>query len=182
MKTFITSDTHWGHTNIIKFCPDTRSHFTDVDHMNSEMIRMWNEIVEPDDLVYHLGDVAFCQASQATKIMNSLNGRKILIKGNHDSKLVKDAGFRGCFEEIHDYLEVNYNGQKLVMFHYPIFDHNQAGRGSIMLHGHRHGNPHNIPGRIMDVGFDSTKSMVTNIDDIVLKMQNVTHMYHHDNK
>jgi calcineurin-like phosphoesterase family protein len=93
--------------------------------------------------------------------------------------MLNDPVFRSCFEEIHKYLEITYNGTRIVMFHYPIFDHNGAGRGSIMLHGHRHGNPHNIPGRIMDVGMDATGKIVCLLDDIVKDMQNVQHMYHH---
>ena len=88
MKTFVTSDLHFHHKSIITFCPKTRP-FIDVDHMNSEMIRMWNEIVSPDDLVYILGDIAFCNGNRAAEILNSLLGRKILIKGNHDGPLMK---------------------------------------------------------------------------------------------
>lgn len=168
MKTFIASDTHWGHTNIIKFCPETRGQFTDVEHMNSEMIRMWNEIVNPEDLVYHLGDVAFCQASRATQIMRSLNGRKILVKGNHDSKLVKDAGFRECFEEIHDYLEITYGGHKLVMCHFPFIEWNQMHRGSINFYGHLHQHPSGMEQyRSRNVGFDCTGKIVWQMEDAI---------------
>lgn len=180
MKTFITSDLHFGHKNIMKFCPQTRGHYKDVDEMREDMIRIWNDNVQDGDLVYILGDVAFLPAADAVKIMRRLNGRKILIEGNHDRKLLNDPVFRSCFEEVHKYLEITHNGSKIVMCHYPIFDHNGVGRGSIMLHGHRHGNPHNIPGRIMDVGYDATGKIVCLLDDIVSNMQTVQHMYHHD--
>jgi calcineurin-like phosphoesterase family protein len=108
-----------------------------------------------------------------------LNGTKILIEGNHDRKLLNDPAFRAEFKEVHPYLRYNHDGQLVIMFHYPIYDHDQAGRGSIMLHGHRHGNPHNIPGRIMDVGFDATGKVVSSLDQIVKKMLTVPHMYHH---
>ena len=163
----------------MKFCPATRGHFTDTDVMREAMIREWNDAVAAEDVTYILGDVAFLPAAEAVQIMRRLNGRKILIEGNHDRKLLNDPVFRSCFDEIHKYLEITYNGTRIVMFHYPIFDHNGAGRGSIMLHGHRHGNPHNIPGRIMDVGMDATGKIVYLLDDIVKDMQNVQHMYHH---
>lgn len=163
----------------MKFCPATRGHYPDVDVMREDMIKNWNAAVAAEDLVYLLGDIAFLPAAEAVQIMRRLNGRKILVEGNHDRKMLNDPVFRSCFEEIHKYLEITYNGTRIVMFHYPIFDHNGAGRGSIMLHGHRHGNPHNIPGRIMDVGMDATGKIVCLLDDIVKDMQTVQHMYHH---
>lgn len=180
MKTWITSDLHFGHRRIKEFCPATRDRFRDVEHMREEMIADWNAVVGAEDLTYILGDVAFLPAAEAVQIMRRLNGRKILIEGNHDRKLLNDPVFRSCFEEIHKYLEITYNKRFIVMCHYPIFDHNGAGRGSIMLHGHRHGNPHNIPGRILDVGYDATGKIVCLLDDIVNDMQTVQHMYHHN--
>jgi calcineurin-like phosphoesterase family protein len=146
--------------------------------MNEAMIQDWNSLVCPDDTVYMLGDVAFLSAQKATEIVRRLNGRKILVEGNHDHKLVKDPDFCACFEEIHKYLEIVYNKHKIVMSHYPIYDHNGAGRGSIMLHGHRHGNPHNIPGRIMDVGMDATGKIVSKLDDIISLMLKIQPMPH----
>lgn len=179
MKTWITSDLHFGHTNIMKFCPVTRAKYNnDVNYMNELMVAEWNSLVQPDDLVYILGDVAFLPALQATEYMRRCNGRKILVKGNHDKKLVNDKKFCSCFESIHDYLEINYDNAFIVLFHYPIFDHNGAGRGSIMLHGHKHGGVHNIPGRIMDVGMDATGVIVSDLSEIVAKLQNIPHMYH----
>ena len=178
MKTFVTSDLHFSHGNILKFCAETRQ-YDNVDHMNKEMINEWNFTVSTGDLTYIIGDVAFCNAEKAVQILRSLNGRKILVSGNHDVKLLKDKKFRECFDEIHNYHEIIWAGTLVCMFHYPIYDHNQASRGSIMLHGHRHGNPHNIPGRIMDVGMDATGKVVVSLDDIVQKMQSVQHMGHH---
>jgi calcineurin-like phosphoesterase family protein len=181
MKTWIGSDFHWGHKNIKKFCQKSREKYRDIAHMNEAMVKEWNDIVNPEDTVYMLGDICFMPTQQATETVNRLNGNKILIEGNHDVKLLKDHNFRKCFKEVHQYLRLNYNGQLIVMFHYPIFDHDQAGRGSIMLHGHRHGNPHNIPGRIMDVGMDATNEILVNLDDVVKKMESIQNMYHHGN-
>jgi calcineurin-like phosphoesterase family protein len=181
MKTFITSDLHFGHRNIKKFCPITRSKYdNDTDRMNEQMIVEWNEIVEQEDTVYILGDVAFMSGSDAARIMNRLNGRKILVEGNHDRKTLLDVNFRNAFSEIHKYLEVVHNGTFIVMCHYPIYDHNGAGRGSIMLHGHRHGNPYDLPGRIKDVGMDSTGKIVVILDDVIRDLEKIPHMYHHD--
>lgn len=168
MKIYVTSDLHFGHANIMKFCPKTRGHFTDVQHMNEEMIRMWNEVVEPGDLVYFLGDVAFLPSAEAAKILNRLHGDKILIEGNHDVKALKDPVFSRCFKEIHKYYEYNHNGVKVVMFHFPILEWNQMHRGSVCLHGHLHGSPSGMEQfRIRDVAFDATGKIVSLLDDIV---------------
>lgn len=178
-KIWVCSDLHFGHINIIKYYPKTRGHFKDVDHMTEEMILEWNKTVRENDLTYILGDVAFLPSAKAVAIMRRLNGRKILIQGNHDLKILRDPVFFSCFEEVHPYLRITYNGQIVVMFHYPIYDHDQCGRGSIMLHGHRHGNPHSIPGRIMDVGYDATGKIVTDLDSIIKKMQSIQPLHHH---
>ena len=65
MKTWITSDLHFGHERIKIFCPKTRERFKDVTHMNETMISEWNAFVQPEDLVYILGDVAFTSTADA---------------------------------------------------------------------------------------------------------------------
>lgn len=136
--------------------------------MNAEMIREWNETVRPNDLVYILGDVAFCNANKATGIVRSLNGRKILVAGNHDSKLIKNAEFAALFESIHDYLTINYKGTRVSMFHYPIAEWDQCHRGAVHFHGHVHGKPTGLERyRVRDAGMDATGNVVTPMDDLV---------------
>lgn len=197
MANFITSDLHFGHGNIIKFCPDTRKQFLApqgnpdqllatlndpeanfavkqhilqqaVQFMDEELIRMWNETVSPADTTYILGDVAFCQASKAVQILRRLNGRIVLIKGNHDGKNLKDVMFQRCFDSIHDYLEIDHNGHKLCMFHYPIQEWNRCHRGSIHLYGHLHQNDSGLEQwRARNVGFDYTGRVVSSLDVII---------------
>ena len=168
MRTFITSDLHFGHKNIMKFCPQTRGHYKDVDEMREDMIRIWNEQVEHDDLIYILGDVAFLPAADAVKIMRRLNGRKILVEGNHDRKLLNDPVFRGCFEEIHKYLWINYEGTQVIMFHYPIAEWDQMHRGSVHFHGHLHGNVSGMEKyRCRDAGCDATGQIVWLMEDAI---------------
>ena len=125
MTDFVTADLHFSHTNIIKFCPVTRYGMKDADHMNSILVAEWNRDVQPEDTVYILGDVAFGRVERATAILQGLNGRKILIAGNHDHKNLRDPAFRACFDEVHPYYEMTYNGTFVVMFHYPIHEWNQ---------------------------------------------------------
>lgn len=169
MKTFITSDLHFGHKRIFQFCPRTRGHFRDLDHMHAEMIAAWNNAVTAEDTVYILGDVAFLPAVEAVSILGQLNGYKILIEGNHDHKLLKNQHFRSCFTEIHKYHQIIHNGMTVVMFHYPIhYEWNQAHRGSIHCYGHVHGTPTGLEEyRAVDVGYDATGNVVSLLDDIV---------------
>lgn len=113
-KIFFTSDTHFGHANIIKYC---NRPFASIEEMNAKMIQMWNERVQPGDTVYHLGDFAMGQKHNV-HIRKQLNGKVILIKGNHDRKdeVMKDAGF----DEIHRNLILELDGLKLYLAHIPI--------------------------------------------------------------
>lgn len=168
MKTFVTSDLHFGHKRIMEFCPVTRGHYRDITHMNTDMIARWNDVVDTGDLVYILGDVAFCSAPDAAKIFNQLNGSKILVAGNHDRKALKDYSFRSAFTSIHDYLEVRYNGTKIVMFHYPIAEFNEQHRGAVHFHGHLHQHESGLENfRVRNVGFDYTGNIVWNIEDAI---------------
>ena len=169
MRTFITSDIHFSHTNIMKFCPESRK-FRDVTDMDESIIRIWNSTVGVDDLTYILGDVAFCPAPKAISIVSRLNGRKILIKGNHDSKLVKDPAFCKQFEEVVDYKRMTHNGQGIVMFHYPIWEWDQMHRGAVHFHGHLHARPTGIEGRIFDVAMDGNNCVPYDMDQLIARV------------
>lgn len=168
---FITSDIHFGHTNIMKFCPESRARFNnDVIRMNEGIIKEWNQVVTPHDHTYILGDVAFCNAAKATEYVRRLNGTKTLIRGNHDSKLLKDEEFRSCFVNIYDYLTITVNGVKIAMFHYPINEWDQMHRGAVHFHGHCHGNITGLEGsRALDVGMDAMGVTVAKLEDMIAK-------------
>lgn len=93
MKVFIISDTHFGHENIIKYC---NRPFSSVEEMDQTMIKRWNETVSNNDIVIHLGDFSFYCKDKTREIIKQLNGKKILIMGNHDNyseQFYRDAGF-----------------------------------------------------------------------------------------
>lgn len=168
MNTFITSDIHLSHPNIIKFCPKTRGHYKSVSEMNEDIILRWNAEVTSEDTVFILGDVSFADATTTVSILSRLNGKKILIVGNHDKKLLKDQRFRAQFEKIYDYYEENMLGLKVVMFHYPIVEYNQQHRGAVHFHGHLHQNPSGLEKyRVRNVGFDYTGKVVWKIEDAI---------------
>lgn len=169
MTDFVTSDLHFGHTNIMKFCPVTRARFkNDVTYMNEAMIQEWNAVVKYEDHTYILGDVCFAPWEKAVQFLARLNGTKTLVVGNHDKKLLKSREFRDQFVEIHDYLDISVNGTKVVMFHYPIAEWDQMHRGAVHLHGHLHGGTSGLEAyRARDVGMDSTGMIVRKLESVV---------------
>lgn len=79
---FVVSDTHFGHSNIIKYC---KRPFASAQEMDEYMIEKWNAVVGDDDKVFHLGDFAFGDQAYTKNILSQLNGHITLIKGNHDT-------------------------------------------------------------------------------------------------
>ena len=81
MTVFFTSDNHFGHQNIIRFCDRP---YATVDEMNERMVELWNDTVKPGDEVWHLGDFAL-KWQFVEEFIPRLNGRIISVPGNHDS-------------------------------------------------------------------------------------------------
>lgn len=156
MKTLFTSDSHFGHFNIIKY---THRPFSTIEEMNENLIFSWNSVVDPDDTVYHLGDFTMGSTEYAISILKRLNGKKCIVLGNHDKALRKaPRAFDGLIEWMKDYAEVSINGQLIIMCHYPFSVWNQSHRGAWDLHGHCH-NTHNYLNtefvKRLDVGVDN---------------------------
>ena len=85
-KTYLVSDTHFNHSNIIKYCSRP---FSNIEEMNKVIIDNWNNIVDKEDTVYHLGDFGFGTKEELKEIFDKLNGKKYLIMGNHDRRVGK---------------------------------------------------------------------------------------------
>ena len=130
MTTFFVSDTHFGHKNIIKYC---NRPWDNVQEMNAGLIERWNSVVEPDDEVWHLGD--FCMGGTRPKDwLPRLNGKIHLIRGNHDPH-VEDQGFAS----VQNYKELNIQGKKITLLHFPMRAWNGSHKGTWHLFGHVHG-------------------------------------------
>jgi calcineurin-like phosphoesterase family protein len=151
MGTFFTSDTHFGHKNIITF--DNRP-FKDIDEHDTTLIANWNKAVSNQDTVYFLGDFALCNPNRMNNIMYQLNGIKYFIKGNHDKKptiaLYCNVGvYLGNLEEI------KIGSQRIVLCHYAMRVWNKSHHGSWHLHGHSHHNLSDDPNSLsIDVGIN----------------------------
>jgi len=155
-RVFIVSDPHFSHKRISFFCPSTRP---DVDSnvMNQKMIHQWQAQVRPNDVVYILGDVFFCNAEEAIKIIDRLPGQKHLIFGNHDNVIHSNSTLRSRFVSTAHYKEVNIKGHNFILFHYPIHEWHKIQRGAIHCHGHIHSPRSGVEGRIVNVCMDSAE-------------------------
>lgn len=136
MNTFLISDTHFNHNNILTFLNSDGSKlrpFNTIEEMNETLIKNWNSVVGVNDKVYHLGDVAFKNAHSLTSIMPRLHGMKVLIKGNHDT--LKPSTYLEYFYDVRAYHVLD----KIVLAHIPIHpDSLSRWRGQV--HGHVHSN------------------------------------------
>ena len=135
MKYYI-ADTHFNHHNILEY--ENRP-FNSVTEMDEELIKRWNSRVKDKDEVYILGDFCFDNSGKyANEILDKLNGKKYLIKGNYDSFLNNKNFDQSKFEWIKDYAEIKDNGLRVILFHYPIASWNAKIYGTIHLYGHIH--------------------------------------------
>lgn len=130
MKYYI-SDLHIGHSNCLRF--DERPFWT-IEEQNEEIISRWNNAVTKNDDVFILGDFAW-KNDMGLEIIRQLNGHKYLIQGNHDrlnAALIKE------FVWVKDYAEIEDDGERVVLCHYPIAHWHNADYGTIHLYGHIH--------------------------------------------
>lgn len=163
MKTkqiFFTSDSHYGHKNIIEY---SNRPFKDVDEMDAILIKNWNSVVGYDDDVYHLGDFSLSSADRSLRILEQLNGNIYLIKGNHEKSVLEKSFTRDKFKWIKDYYELTVEDldakggrQVIVLLHYAMKVWNKSHKGSFHLFGHSHGSlPDDVNSLSFDVGVDS---------------------------
>jgi len=160
---YFVSDLHFGHKLVHwKY----RSHNASISDMNEEIVYNWNKRVKSKDIVYVLGDVSFMKFEETKSIIRKLNGRKILVRGNHDEKFASKEFLDMGFYEVRDTLVIRKTNkvgetevrEKWILSHYPysssikffwykIFGkREEAGyyklylpyKGYKLLHGHHH--------------------------------------------
>jgi calcineurin-like phosphoesterase family protein len=135
---FVISDTHFGHTNSwekFKLADGSPLRpFTSTEEMDETMIERWNAKVKPSDTVYHLGDVVINK--KYLNLVSRLNGRKILIRGNHDI-FGDDDYYNVGFEQIHG---VRVFVDKFILSHIPLHPDCVTNRFKVNVHGHLHAN------------------------------------------
>lgn len=176
---FFTSDTHWWHRSIISHC---NRPWLSVEDMNRALIENWNLRIKKDDFVYHLGDFSFGNKNKQIAILEQLNGKKFLIRGNHDY-FTRKEDFKKHFEWIRDYYELRLpiegskNTQTIVLSHYPLLTWNLANHGSWHLHGHDHGSLNYLDDETTryDVGVDCNNYLPVTLEEIKTIMKSRTY-------
>jgi calcineurin-like phosphoesterase family protein len=190
---WFTSDHHFGHENIIDFC---NRPYASVYEMNADLIERWNARVRPDDLVYYVGDIVMGPGrKESMKLIAQLNGRKLLLPGNHDACWRGKASGTKLSEARVDYLTSGFidiidtgggEGQPTVMIagetvkvsHFPYvqddFERSREDRfsafrpeddGSWLIHGHIH-TSWKVRERMINVSVDVWDYAPVNYDEI----------------
>jgi calcineurin-like phosphoesterase family protein len=157
---FFTSDHHFGHENVIKYC---NRPFSSVEEMDEIMIKRWNERVNSLDRVYHLGD--FTLGVDYHKFLNRLNGQVTFITTNfhHDSR------WYNALDEtikLHDVLCEKFWDTWVFMFHYPVAVWDRKHYGAWHLYGHIHNKEFVLPGFAMNVGVDHHNFYPVSYDEV----------------
>lgn len=129
-KTFVISDTHFGHSNILKFESFYRPFETIAEH-DEWLVKKWNEVVTTKDTVYHLGDVLF--GKHSFSILPRLHGNKKLVMGNHDMYPISE--YAKHFTKIMPYATLS----GCILSHIPVHPQ-QLYRYKLNIHGHLHSN------------------------------------------
>jgi calcineurin-like phosphoesterase family protein len=133
---WFTSDQHFNHENIIKYCSRP---FESLGAMNAAIIERWNETVRDEDTVYVVGDVFLGDAGAGAGIVRKLRGKKVLIKGNHDRshRTMLESGF----DEVWQRKSIELlDGRKALLCHKPLPE-SVINHVDLQVHGHRHSGP-----------------------------------------
>ena len=159
MTAYFTGDSHFNHINILKYEPTRGDLWANVDEMNEALVERWNKVIGEDDSVYHVGDFAMGQRSQAPAIFDRLNGDKHIIPGNHDMKpaQLEEMGWK-VLPQLYEFkVSMAQRSQRFVLCHYPLMTWNKANHGALHLHGHSHGHIAQSSTRF-DVGVDGVST------------------------
>ena len=183
-EVFFTSDLHFRHGNIIKYC---KRPFETVQQQTEQLIENWNKTVPDTATVFILGDFAFATKNQWRGILNQLTGKKYLILGNHDRR--EDIPTE-MFEDVVDLAKVSikikdHEWKTFILSHRPILCWEGSNDGSVMLYGHVHTctNPDVeetmdselvkfMPKNSWDVGVDNNNYTPISVHEVLEKINN----------
>ena len=166
MERYFISDTHFGHDPVYKFTNFDGTRVRDFADNSEEgdalMVERWNKTVGPNDRVYHLGDVAFPRRKLA--LLEQLNGKKILIKGNHDMFDVKD--YMKYFKDLRGAFEL----YKMILTHIPVHP-DQLNRFDANVHGHIHDRTMG-DNRYVNVCVEQINATPISLDEVLYRRDN----------
>lgn len=168
---WFTSDLHFCHNNILNYEPDSRP-FNTIEEMNEALVQKWNDKVSAEDTVYVLGDLSMGRVEAAIEYIKRLNGKIILIRGNHDTpkriEVYKEIGI-----EVHDIFYLPYKGRYFILCHFPIANEEfirmviKDNSEVVNLYGHVHSNaPVGYKDGTYHVGVDTNRLAPISIEQI----------------
>lgn len=192
---YFTSDLHIGHKNVIGYAERPfvfADGQPDVDTMRQTILTNIKSVVRPGDELYILGDIAL-NDKIGFDFISELPGQKFLVWGNHDPNRKdhkKRELYKSLFVRTGDIMETKLkDGTKAIMCHYPMLRWNHSHHGSVMLHGHTHGDlVYPYPMRILDVGVDvefpigaftHPKMFPVSEDEIIQYIKEIPTIHHH---
>jgi calcineurin-like phosphoesterase family protein len=172
---WFTSDEHYAHVNIIRYC---NRPFANVGKMNRTLINRHNALVRAEDTVFHLGDFSFgSRAWTLNELIPQLTGRHVFLRGSHDRWQLAPGTTRIDSNEFPDLLELEIAGRHITICHYPMRSWPRSFHGSWQLFGHGHGTlattglaPHGYTTKQLDVGVDGHEFAPWSFDEIVAHM------------
>jgi calcineurin-like phosphoesterase family protein len=178
---FFTSDEHYGHENIIRFC--NRPFKNTYEHIE-ESIKRHNAVVPKGARVYHNGDIFWrtLPVKTANDIIHSLNGQHYFIWGNHDELLEKNEYLRDQFIWCRDLAQVDHPllEKQLVLCHYAMCVWRNSHQGAYHLYGHTHGQLPEQKNLSFDCGQDAWDFTPVSIEQVIEKMKMKISLGHED--
>ena len=171
-RIFFTADLwlHFLHKKIVDIC----SRPTTIEEHDEWLLDRINSKVTKHDTLYILGDVSMGNKVNTEKILQRINGNKILILGNHDANIEKSTYF-GEIKQIKNFTfnSPSYPNIHIVLCHYPIASWERKVHGSFMLHGHTHARFQNT-GLSFDVGVDAQNYYPISLEEVFDKMTKIS--------
>lgn len=168
---YVCSDTHFNHANILKYEPTSRP-FETVEEMNNTIIKNWNSVVTEEDTVYVCGDMFMGPLDKINEILDQLNGKIILVRGNHDTKNRLEY-FKEYGIEVKDIDYISYKGRFFILCHFPIASEefiNMVRKDNsevVVLYGHVHSNaPTGYVNGTYHVGMDTNNLTPISLEQI----------------
>jgi len=124
---WLTTDTHFGHENIISFCNRPKN-------FEQLILRRMKSTITKNDILIHLGDIAWRDEKLWNETLTSIpSKRKWLVRGNHDKRSISWYLERG-WDFVGDQITLDIYGKKVVLSHIPVVDNGY----DINIHGHFH--------------------------------------------
>ena len=174
-RTFVTSDLHLDHTNIIKYC---KRPFLNTEDMNKTLVDNWNNTISNKDTVYFLGDMSFGKGSRSADYwLSKLNGNIFFIRGfsytstgerNQHDKISKT-------KNVFDNLIIEYKDRKFFLVHDP--DQVPSDWDGWAICGHHHNNKlEEYPfidkqNKRVNISVELTKYRPVDLDDLIKKIE-----------